>query len=219
MNKAGASLGIVHLGRFQARANIVMRRIEDTGRPDDRALDVIEAALHDLRCLFEASESTQTETYHQEVEIRPAGLFRKAQRELRTMTRTVRKRHLDSTVYQSPLNAIAPILERSRSGAVSRILGEISLDCLNAAGHVSSVGLHADPDLLAKTDRDSVLHVWMNARKPIRAAYIAGINPGNRPEVMVALYTDGLDNPNAELVTTYKIEKIEQGWFARVHFD
>ncbi len=213
MKEAGANLRIVHLMRFMAYTNLALKRGSESGRID---VDLIEAALVELRNLFDASQYEETETYQKEIEVRPAGLFRKAQMELRTFTRTVKKSNLDPEVYLRHLNAVAPLVERERPGSVSRILGQISLRCLVVAGHVSSPPL-VDINVLDEVDRVRFGDVWLSVDKPVCAAFVVSIEPGRIPRGVVAFLEDSLDrNPNASVVATYKIEKRSGSWIAEV---
>lgn len=127
---------IPHFLYFVAHANVVKKRAGGVGKDGD-ALAAAEKSLTEYRLACEKARFEESETYEEDVEIRPARFFRQAQTARRTKTRTVLKSYIPdecADLTSSCLDAVADLLEESRPGSVQKLLGRIKLKYLAKAG-------------------------------------------------------------------------------------
>jgi tetratricopeptide (TPR) repeat protein len=143
-----------------------------------------ERAVEEFRKASELSEFEAPETYEETVITRPAGLFRKAETETRTLTRTVKKRRLGLDNFPSSLDPVAGLLEKATPGYIWGVLGRVKVRHLFNAKHFS-ISRGVDIDDFNQADLRSLHETWLQSAKPIRAA--AWVVGRKHPDPLVAI--------------------------------
>lgn len=179
-----------------------------------------EKSLSEYRLADQLAQYDTTETYQEEIIVKPAGLFKKAQTELRTQTRTVRKSRLDPKLVAQPLDHICKLLEKYSPGGVHRILGEVKLKYLGAAGrwfYSRPVQGAMEHGLLTKQDLLSIGEIAVTASGPILSVlFMTILSGGNEPKILLTLFDKpepiAEDESHANVVGTCIIEKKNGIW-------
>lgn len=137
--------------------------------PHPDAVAHAQRAVEEFRKASELSEFGEAETYQETVVTRPAGLFRKAQTETRTLTRNVSRRKIRLDMFPKSLDPVAALLEKATPGFMWKSLGRVRFGHLFFAGHATILS-GVDIDDFSKADLHSINEVWLESGRPIRGA-------------------------------------------------
>lgn len=158
---------MVHASRFLAYGQQALTLGEGAGAHHDEALNLCEKSLKEfaLARSAEDAKSEYEEVHEQEVVVRPAGLFRKAQTEIRKTTHKVTRNDMDSPVFERHLDAVAVLLEVARPRRVQQLLGRTKLLYILTADRVSianALQRQMDGDDSVKRDVRSVFEAFFD---------------------------------------------------------
>jgi hypothetical protein len=113
--------------------------------------------------------------HQQEVVVKPAGLFRKAQTEVRKTTHKITRNVMDLPMFEQHLDAVAVLLEVARPKRVQQLLGRTKLRYILAADRVSianAVQARIDGNDSVKRDVRSVFEAFIEAPFPVGSAVL-----------------------------------------------
>ncbi len=177
LSSSGAGLWPAHLVGFLANFRLSQHEYDSAAGATPDVLHACEQALIEYRRADELARHDETETYEEEVVVRPAGIFRSVQTELATKTRTVTKSKLDRLQPRlgEDLDSICELLEQHSPGRVSEILGWVKLKALDAADRVviaPTVETFLRKGYLTPADLQVVGELPLKSAGPIRHAFV-----------------------------------------------
>lgn len=207
----------IHYFYFLAFGNLAGQKYKLSGNSATNEIIALgEKALSEYRLARQLAQYQEMETYQEEVVVKPAGLFRKAQTELRTKTLTVTKTRLEYKLTEEPLEYISDIMELVALGHVHEILGELGETKLKYMG---TERVFTGPSIRdgfnirgedIRKDIRSISNVWLRNSRPIRYAGINFTELHGKDHIFVSFF-DGRPG-DANCTGTYTFVKENGIW-------
>lgn len=168
---------MVHASRFLAYGRQALTQSESALAQGNDPFDLCEKSLEEYSLARRAEDATSEheEVHEQEVVVKPAGLFRKAQTEVRKTIHKITRNDMDSPLFEEHLDAVASILEVARPTRVQQLLGRTKLRYILAAHRVSvanAVQERMDGDDSVKRDVRSVFEAFVDAPFAVGSAML-----------------------------------------------
>ncbi len=202
---------------FLAYGKLASQKAEESATSPKDIVALCQKSLSQYRLALELAQYETTEIYQEEVVVKPAGVFRKAETGFSTRTRTVTKSRLDPKLVAQPLDHVCRLIENYSPGDVHKILGEVKLKYLGSADHLfwaAAIQGAIENGLCTNEDLLSISELAVTASGPIRSVFVSLLSGGSEPKFLLTFFDkpEPFTGSNTNAVGMCTVEKKKGVW-------